>query len=266
MSARSPWVCLMYHDVTPEAPRAGGGPARFTVPLVEFRRQLDELVAAGYAGRSLREVLSASGGNAVAITFDDGDVGQYSCAFPELLRRGMTATFFVTTDWVGKPAYMSLAQLREIQAAGMDVQSHTKTHAFLSEMDAAALTSELRDAKRMLDDSLAQDTDMLALPGGDWPRRPLRSLIAEAGYHVVATSSWGVNRSGVPEPNRFVRVRRCTVSGTAGPDRFRRIMHGDPWLAQRRRARETMLGTLRRALGPTRYAAWRRGFLDTIMD
>jgi peptidoglycan/xylan/chitin deacetylase (PgdA/CDA1 family) len=260
----APWVCLMYHDITSGPSGSGGGPARFAVPFDEFRRQLDQLRAEGYEGRSLRAALQEPRGRFVAITFDDGDAGQYERGYRALAERGMTATFFVITDRIGTAGYVSWGQLREMHAAGMDVQSHAKSHPFLSELAAAELLVELRGAKDALDGGLEQDTDMLALPGGDWPRRSLRPLIAAAGYRVVATSRWGLNHSPAAEANALVRVRRCTVRGRTGPATFRRIAAGDQWLGWRRRVQETALGALRTAVGPSRYAAWRRVLLDAF--
>ncbi len=259
-----PWVCLMYHDITADVTRAGGGPARFAVPLPEFRRQLDQLATDGYAVGSLGAALRSDADRMVAVTFDDGDTGQVERGYRTLAERGMSATFFVTTDWIGRPGYASWSALREMHAAGMEIQSHSHTHPFLSELAPDALAAELRESKRILDERLEQDTTMLALPGGDWPRRALRPMIADAGYRVVATSRWGTNgprHSGVGLP---VVVRRCTVQGEAGPERFRRIAAGDPSLGRLRWIREGALGTLRSALGPTRYARWRRAVLDVV--
>lgn len=258
------WVCLMYHDITEQAPATGGGPARFAVAREEFRRQLDQLRSEGYGAGSLREVLHQPDRRTLAITFDDGSAGQYEHGYRALAERTMSATFFVTTDRIGTSGYVSWEQLREMRAAGMDIQSHAKSHRFLSELSAPELADELRGSKAALDEALGQNTDMLALPGGDWPRPVMRHLIAEAGYRIVATSRWGVN--GVPgtQGGALTVVRRCTVSGAAGAERFARMAAGDPWLARRRRVREGVLAALRSALGPSRYASWRRAFLDAV--
>lgn len=254
----------MYHEIAPDTAGRGGGPARFAVPVTEFRRQLDQLGAEGFEVRSLRDAMRGPGERVVAVTFDDGNADQYDRGFRALADRGMGATFFVTTDWIGRPRYVSWDQLREMRGAGMDVQSHAKSHRFLSELTAEELAEELRAAKAALDDGLHQETDMLALPGGDWPRRSLHHLIVEAGYRVVATSRWGVNAPPRADAPALVRVRRCTISGVAGREAFRRIATGDPWTARRRRVREGLLGALRRTLGPSRYASWRKAFLDAL--
>jgi peptidoglycan/xylan/chitin deacetylase (PgdA/CDA1 family) len=254
------WVCLLYHDIgEATSSRRGGGREWFAVPETAFARQLDLVRDAGYRGCSIAHALVGDGPR-VAISFDDGMRSDYERAFPALVARGMTATFFVITDRVGTPGYVTWPELREMRQAGMSVQSHTRRHPFLSELDAAGVREELAGAKAALDDALGQDTDQLALPGGDAPAGRLGSLIAETGYRVLATSRWGRNRGGEGDLPR--RIRRCTVAGVPDDARFRRMLRGDWSLGLRRRLREGVLARVRAILGPTRYAAWRRRVLD----
>lgn len=257
MTAR--WVCLLYHDVAPVGHGVTGGPEYFSVSETGFRRQLDAIAHEGLRGCSIEHALVTSEPK-VAISFDDGTAGMYERAFPALVERGMSATFFITTTWVGTSGFVTWDQLREMKRAGMSIQSHTRTHPFLSELSAAQLGVELRGSKEEIDGQLGQDTRQIGLPGGDAPRGKLADLIGEAGYSVVGTSRWGVNRTVVGHDP--VRIRRCTVRADPGEERFRRIITGDRWLAFERRSREFVLRSMRDALGPTRYARWRRRVLD----
>jgi len=259
------WVCLLYHDVVADVCQPAAGPRRFAVHNRSFEEQLDLIKDCGYHGCSIATALTTVMERPLAISFDDGDLGQFTAAFPALVARGMTATFFVTTSWVGKPGYMTWDQLREMKCAGMSVQSHTRTHPFLSELDAQALRQELRESKAELDDALEQATDMLALPGGDFPLSRLRRLVQESGYRVVATSRWGSNPGVVPSRTEPLYLRRCTVRGMPTPEHVRRILVGDRWLGGQRRLREAVLSAMRRSLGPSRYARWRRHVLDALV-
>jgi peptidoglycan/xylan/chitin deacetylase (PgdA/CDA1 family) len=249
----------MYHQVLGGDPVPGSGDY-FGVSLDTFRRHLDEIGAAGYRGCSLSEALAGGTDRRVAITFDDGTIGHFDHALPELSARGMTATFFVTTTWVGQPGYAGWDQLRAMQKAGMEIGSHTRTHPFLSELQPEALTSELAGSRAEIERQLGREVRCLALPGGDAPRRALRHLLGDAGYTAVATSRWGVNPD--PPPRAAGWIRRATVRGAAPLTEFRRILDADAMLSLRHQAREAILGALRRALGPSRYARWRRHFLD----
>jgi peptidoglycan/xylan/chitin deacetylase (PgdA/CDA1 family) len=257
------WICLMYHEVTP-GPATSGAGDWFSVSGDTFSAHLDLIRDGGFAGCTVAEALSGASGTRrpVAISFDDGSAGQYGLAFPALVRRGMTATFFVTTGWVGTPGYVTWSQLREMSAAGMSIQSHTHSHPFLSELSADELEDELHRSKSELDQHLGQNTDQISLPGGNPPRRRDRGIIARTGYRVVGTSIWGRNAatalSGIPE------IRRCTVRGSLDPREFTRIIAGDPWLQLTRGIRGNALNLVREALGPTRYARWRRTILNAV--
>ena len=255
---RRPWICLIYHDVTTGAEWRSPGKRYFSVPAGAFGRQLDLIREMGLRGSSIAEAM-AGRQDAVAISFDDGDLGQAVRAFPALASRNMTATFFVTTSWVGTPDYASWDQLREMRAAGMSIQSHTHSHPFLSELDEPRLREELRRSREILDTQLGQRTNEIAFPGGDAPRADLAHVLLEEGYDVVSTSRWGRNTPWVgPRP---AYIRRCTVRGEPADADFQRIVRGDGWLGFQRQARERLLALIRSSLGPTRYARWRKRVL-----
>ena len=93
--------------------------------------------------------------------------------------------------------------------------------------------------------------------------------ITDAGYRAVGTSIFGVNRirardgaSGASA--RPLHVLRCTVRGDADATFIRRVLAADKSLFWRFRVKETALRHLRSSLGPTRYARWRRGFLNAV--
>lgn len=253
------WVCLLYHDVASSRPTVTGGPEYFSVSEDGFRRQLDMIAREGLSGCSIERALEIAEPR-VGISFDDGTAGMYERAFPALLEHGMSATFFITTSWVGKAGYVTWEQLREMKRAGMSIQSHTRTHPFLSELDDRRLREELKGSKEEIDDRLGQDTREIGLPGGDAPRGRLFFLLGESGYRVVGTSRWGRNRGAMVTPP--VLVRRCTVRGEPDDVRFRRTVMGDRWLALQRRSRELLLRTIRDSLGPSRYARWRKRVLN----
>ena len=254
----------MYHDVVPETEARGGGPDRFAVPLGSFEVVLDEISTLGLRGTSLSQALERPSSNTVAITFDDGAASQFEHAVPALVERGMTATFFVTTDWVGTPGFMTWDQLRQLTAWGMSVQSHTKTHPFLSELDEAGVMTELVDSKRALDRALDQNTHALSLPGGNAPRRRYRPLLRRAGYRVVAGSRWGVNLDGAPRSSEGRWIRRCTMRGRLDSAAAAAVLTGEGRLSLRHHVKEPVLYGMRGLLGPTRYARWRRRVLDAL--
>jgi peptidoglycan/xylan/chitin deacetylase (PgdA/CDA1 family) len=262
MTGNDRWVCLMYHDVSGGLPKTRDSADYFSVPREEFANHLSTIEELGFRGCSIVDALAAVGTRRVAISFDDGDLGQATRAFPALASRGMTATFFITTSWVGQRGYASWDQLREMRDAGMSIQSHTHTHPYLSELDGHALRDELRRSRDLLDEHLSQHTTMIGLPGGDGPRGKLRRLLADEGYRVIANSAWGLNRDTDKQEPRY--VRRCTVRGKPGSERFQAILTGDNWLALKKQTRHGVLSVVRVSLGPSRYLRLRKQLLDGV--
>jgi len=62
---------------------------------------------------------------ACVISFDDGRKDSYTRIFPILKKYGVVATFYVITDLLGKPAYMTWEQADELYRGGHEIGSHS---------------------------------------------------------------------------------------------------------------------------------------------
>jgi peptidoglycan/xylan/chitin deacetylase (PgdA/CDA1 family) len=180
------------------------------------------------------------------------------------MKRGMSATFFVTTDWVGSPGFMTWQELRRLVSCGMSVQSHTRSHPLLSELQEEDVITELAGSKAVLDNELGQDTTQISLPGGNRPRRGLWYLFESCGYRVVAGSRWGTNSGDEGTSASRSVFRRCSMRGEISTGQAHRMLDGDPWRSLAISSKEASLNAIRATLGATRYARWRRRFLDLL--
>ena len=243
----------MYHQVLRSTPPSDAS-GYFAVSREQFAEQLDHLVAAGYRGVSVEEAAATSTSKTVAITFDDGDWTSYDVAFPELVHRRMTATFFVITSKIGTAGFATWEQLREMKRAGMSIQSHTHSHPFLSAIGSDDVAFELRESKRLLDTMLAQDTVGISLPNGDHPRGGALAVAHSIGYQWVATSQWGAN----PVDSRHRLVRRYTVRHATTLKKFNELVMHRPSALSAEGLRLAFLHQLRALVGTARYARWRR--------
>lgn len=256
------WIALTYHEVTTGVP----ADAHFAVPRGRLAAQLDLARELGFAVTTMDDAARREDPRAVAFTFDDGDVTHWQHALPELADRGMRASFFVITDRVGTPGYVSWPHLREMSAAGMAIGSHTASHPFLSTLDARRLREELRRSKEALDDALGQDTTTLALPGGDEPSRACWPVVREAGFTLVATSRPGANGAWIVAPGGCRLIRRMTVRHGQPPSVFERQLRQDPRVVRVAQLKFSVLEGVRGALGRERYARWRRWFVARHPD
>ncbi|HEX3895964.1 MAG TPA: polysaccharide deacetylase family protein [Rudaea sp.] len=250
---------LMYHGLHAGPDDAGRFDPVYSVTPDDFRKQLDWLVNNTYRAVRLRDLdaLDASI-KPIIITFDDGDVSNYTIALPLLKERGFAAEFFVTADFIDQHGMLTAANTRALADAGMGVQSHGCTHRYLEDLDDAALASELRDSKHRLERIGGGDVDALALPGGRGGERERRAA-RELGYRHVLNSAPGVNR-GWRDGDY---LERAAVTRGMGLDEFIALVTwrgvGPRW----QRMRFRLLRLPKRMLGNKRYERWRSRVLRT---
>jgi peptidoglycan/xylan/chitin deacetylase (PgdA/CDA1 family) len=79
---------------------------------------------------------------------------------------------------------MTWDQIRELRQAGMDVQSHTRSHRVLQTLSSAELVSELSGSREDLARELGEAPRLIAYPGGNpiTSRSPIRGALEKAGY------------------------------------------------------------------------------------
>jgi len=88
---------------------------------------------------------------------------------------------------------MTWDHVRALRQAGMDVESHTRTHRVLQTLSAAELRLELEGSRRDLERELGTAPRALAYPiGKPLPREsPIRAALHEAGYEIGLTNGTG---------------------------------------------------------------------------
>lgn len=95
----------------------------------------------------------------ITVTFDDGWESIYANALPVLQKHGIKTTQYVLSGEFDNYSYMSVAQMKSMQAAGHEMGSHTISHADLTMLDDHQLAEELGESKHVLSDHLGQIED-----------------------------------------------------------------------------------------------------------
>ena len=181
---------LMYHHVGDWGEsRADWAP--WVVRSKEFRAQMDWLVANGFHTITFRELLAGQKAGeslpakSVIISFDDGWSAQEGVVRAELEPRGLHAVFFVYTAAVGatpnNSGYISWEQLRILESAGHEVQSHTVSHGRLTDMPPSQLDREMRESRATIEKEMHHPVKVIAYPFGIYDERVMRAASA-AGY------------------------------------------------------------------------------------
>lgn len=226
-----PVSILMYHMVTkPQSDTE----ARLCRTPADFRRDMEQIRAAGYEVLSLKEVLDGLSGKrnlperATAITFDDGVACVLENALPILQEFGYPSTAFIVSGLVGQhnawvdamglPRRRMLTRIetRALAAAGVDVGSHSVNHLWLENTQPDVVLREIRDSKTMLEDMTGQPVLHFAYPFGSW-NEAVRRAVIDAGYSGACSTIPGRTRRGA---DPFL-LCRSEIKGRDAPWQFR---------------------------------------------
>lgn len=84
----------------------------------------------------------------ITVTFDDGWETTYTIAAPILTRDGIHSTQYLVTSLLDNPAYLSLPQVKALQAHGQQIACHTVSHPDLTKISATELNYQLRGCQQ----------------------------------------------------------------------------------------------------------------------
>ena len=186
-----------------------------------FLQQMQYLALTGYNVIPLRDLYDFVTGkkatlpkNAVVITIDDGWRSTYTEVFPEMKRRHFPFTVFVYPRIIGQTSHaMTWKQVRELSEAGVDIQSHSLSHPFLTHRRHTAfddktyadwLERELAESKKILEKETGKGVEFIAYPYGDFDHNVVKTA-SKAGYRAGLTCEYGPVRRG-SDPLRMRRV------------------------------------------------------------
>ena len=224
-------LALEYHDVVAgEAFDASGFPGPDAASYKMRRRDFEAHLAAieaAYVGprRTVVETPVERGAPTPAVlTFDDGGVTAYTETAEPLERFGWRGHFFVTTDFLGTPGFLSRAQMRELRGRGHVIGSHSCSHPLrMSQCPPAQIDREWRESVAILSDALGEAVTVASVPGGGYARHVAQSAAA-AGIRFLFTSE-PVASTHLVDGCRVIgryTLRRATPAATAA-----RIAVGD---------------------------------------
>ncbi len=218
---------LMYHYIS--VPPAGADIYRRDLSVAPdlFAAHLDAIQQAGYTTISLYALLDHLTHGAplpdkpVVLTFDDGYRDNYTNAFPLLRDRGLTATFFIVTDFIhdGRPEYLTWDMVREMYAAGMSIEGHGRNHVSLANKDNDYLIWQALGTYESIEVEIGVRPRFISYPAGEYDQRTI-DIFRSATYWAGFTTKQGATHHS----DDLFQMRRIRVRGTTGPEELLRLL------------------------------------------
>ena len=112
----------------------------------------------------------------ISVTFDDGPESIYTNALPILQKDGIHTTQYIISGTLEDHNYMSVAQIKSMQANGHEVASHTITHPDLTSLTDQELTHELLGSKQTLTKDFGPNIVDFTSPYGSYNAHTLQMI------------------------------------------------------------------------------------------
>ena len=218
---------LMYHRIVPVA-EVSGSNRGLVVPPTTFDKQMTALANAGWktiTAATLAHDLASRirpPAKSFVITFDDGWADGFKYAFPILRKHGFVASYYVISERIDQPGFLSSAELQALVASGNEIGDHTVSHKSLPSQAPSDLKTQVDQAASRIAQVTGQWPVSLAYPYGRKSTKVLAGVAAcpvlqiaflessrpssSGGAPVQSTETWA---------DRFVTPRIRVSAGLA---------------------------------------------------
>jgi peptidoglycan/xylan/chitin deacetylase (PgdA/CDA1 family) len=252
------FTILLYHGIDSGEPwerRLDSTDREYVLSRERFEQHIDLLATRRIPVLSLDECVDRGDGARapVVLTFDDGDRSCYTTAAPILEHHGFRGEFFVVSQWIDRPGFLTRENLRDLIRRGHRVHSHSRTHAKLSTLDTAAIEEEVAGSKSEIEAMIDGPIRYFSAPGGAYDQRVLDTA-RRAGYAGVLNSVEGYNDG---RRSTFV-LRRFTARAYTRIGTLASTCEWPRYTAARLAVKRGAIGAVRRVLGGSGYERLRR--------
>ncbi len=193
--ARPQVPVLCYHQIRDWRASDSKTSKDYIIPVAAFKEQMQMLADSGYhtvLPDQLYAYLTTGAAlpkKPVMLTFDDGDLDQYTVAAPELEKHGFKGAFFIMTVAIGrhrKQPYMDKTQIKDLSDRGHAIGAHTWDHHNVKKYQGDDWKIQVDEPKTKLEGIIGKPVKYFAYPFGLWNREALPEL-QKRGYAAAFT-------------------------------------------------------------------------------
>lgn len=184
-------ISLLYHDIVDRGDFDSSGflwpgAAQYKLDIDEFEKHIESIgrEVSSSPGVISDHIDSEDGSLPLFLTFDDGGVSAVKIA-DILDEKGWPGHFFITTDFINTPTFLSDDDIRDLSNRGHVIGSHSCSHPQrMSECGRERLLREWRESREKLSDILGDPVLAASSPGGYFSRE-VAETAAQAGFKAL---------------------------------------------------------------------------------
>ena len=266
-------ISLLFHDVYETSPDESGflsaAANRYKLQLADFDAQLEGVAqvrsdvpvvvnSAGWvqpSGPAASREQDPPHAAPFLVTVDDGGVSFHTIIAGRLEQRGWRGHCFVSTDLIGQRGFLTAEQIRDLDARGHLIGSHSASHpARFSSLAFDDMVREWRRSREVLEELLGHEVEVGSVPGGYFSPMVARAA-SKAGLRVLFTSE--PVTAIQPGPDCRL-IGRFTIRRGDSADAAQRFVVPAPWARSTEWVSWNAKGLVKPLLGPSyrRIADW----------
>lgn len=212
---------LIYHGFSTPLPE--GDIYKLMCTKDNFEGQITTLKDAGFTFITLEDLYKYKNGyiglpeKTVAITMDDGWLGNYTEAFDIIKKYNVPATIFIVENLVGTEGYFTWEQAKEMYDSGLvKIHVHGRKHISATGYSKEKLIEDYNHTHELIEEKLGTKVQkIMAYPAGDSSANTIKWL-KEAGFEVQVQTKYGtVNKSNSLDLTGLGRIRAERASGSS---------------------------------------------------
>ena len=205
---------LIYHAFQTPLPPNEGLYALFSCQE-NFEDNVKTIKDAGFTFITLEDIYQYKKGEIglpeknVCITMDDGWIGEYSEAYPILLKYQVPATIFIVDQLVGTENYFTWEEAKEMYDSHLvKIYAHGYRHVDYGNADKATIQDAYETTHKHIEEHLgAKVQKIMAYPSGSSTENSI-AWLKEIGFEVQVQTNYGtVNKSSTLDLTDLGRVR-----------------------------------------------------------
>ena len=202
----------MYHVIA-TAPAGVAYPDLFVSP-VDFEGEMDWLAVHHFHAVTLHRVYeywlwgTQLPSHPIVLSFDDGTLGQHTHAFPVLRSLHWPGVLNLKVNALNSRFTLSAWRVREMVAAGWELDAHTITHPDLTQVGDAQLWNEVHGSRADLQGEFHVPVDFFCYPSGRYNLH-VEAAVRRAGFLGATTTNYGLAR-----PAEIYTLSRIRIDGS----------------------------------------------------
>jgi peptidoglycan/xylan/chitin deacetylase (PgdA/CDA1 family) len=165
---------LCYHQIRDWKVTDSKSSKDYIIPVSTFKDQIKMLADSGYHTILPDQYYAYLNTGAplpskpIMLSFDDTEYNQYAIAAPTLKKYGYKAIYFIMTVSLGRPNYMTRAQVKDLSDAGNVIGSHTWDHHNVKKYQGKDWEIQIDKPTKTLEEITGKKIENFAYPFGLW--------------------------------------------------------------------------------------------------